>query len=246
MPSFLLLSDLNEKQIAQYRDYVRKAFPPITQASLVIQQNWPRLEQYFPETQLYMIDDSGDIMGLMNTIPLHWDQPMTELPDDGWDWMMTKGISDNKSNITSNTLGGLQVIIPKHNQGKGYSKLIIVQMKALVQVIGYKHFIIPIRPTFKPKHPEMDMAAYIKLKEGDKIYDPWIRTHVSSGAEIIKVCSNSMNVQGDLAFWKGIIGSKIEESGWYRVAGALNLVKIDVEGDRGEYREDNAWIRYEV
>jgi len=246
MPSFLHLSELNEKQIAQYRDYVSKAFPPITQASLVIKEYFPRLEQYFPETQLYMIDDAGDILGFMNTVPLYWDKPMHELPDDGWDWMMTKGISDYQSNIKPNTLGGLQVIIPKHNQGRGYSRQIITGMKALVQSKDYENFIIPIRPTFKPKHPEMSMADYIELKDGYKIYDPWIRTHVSSGAEIIKVCSNSMNVQGDVAFWERLIGRKIVKSGWYLVDGALNLVEIDVEGNRGEYREDNVWIRYEV
>lgn len=246
MPSFLNLSKLNDHQLAQHRDYVSTAFPPITQASKVVQECFPKQEQYFPHTQLYMIDDAGDVLAFMNTIPLHWDQPMSDLPDDGWDWMMTKGIQDHENQITPNTLGGLQVIIPKHNRGKGYSRLIIARMKALAIAQGFEHFIIPIRPTFKPKHPEMDMAEYINMKEGDKIYDPWIRTHVSSGAEVIKVCGNSMNVQGDIDFWERIMGRKIIESGLHQVDGGLNLVQIDLLADRGEYREDNVWIRYWV
>lgn len=148
--------------------------------------------------------------------------------------------------IILNALGGLQIIVPKAYQGKGFSKLLIANAKKVVEGLGYEHFIIPIRPIFKHHHPEIKMVDYINLKKSDKVYDPWIRTHLYGGAKIIAVCENSMNVKGDLSFWENLMNQKINHSGQYIVKGALNPVFIEVEKNRGEYREENIWISYNV
>ena len=132
----------------------------------------------------------------------------------------------------------------KKNQGQGYGKLLIDKGKELVKRLDYTHFIIPIRPTLKYRFPDMDMSVYMRLKIEEKVYDPWIRTHINSGAEIIKICKNAMNVKGDLLFWEGLMNHKITESGNYIIEGALNRATIDVEKDFGEYREDNIWVSY--
>ena len=43
----------------------------------------------------------------MNTIPFQFEKPLNELPDNGWDWMFEKGISDFEKNIKPNYLGAL-------------------------------------------------------------------------------------------------------------------------------------------
>jgi len=180
----------------------------------------------------------------MNTLPFHYDQPLDELPSRGWDWMLTKGISDYEEQRTANYLGGLQVIVRREYQRKGNSKKIISHLKNYIKDSDFANLVIPIRPTQKHRYPHMSMSAYLDLKEGGSIYDPWIRTHIKGGAQIIKVCEESMLVTGDLNFWQHLLKREDLESGQYVLEGALSPVTIDVASDSGEYREPNIWVRY--
>ncbi len=191
-----------------------------------------------------MIDDDQNIMGFINMLPFRWEQPATDLPAEGWDWLMQKGIRDYEDGCVANCLGGLQVVVSKKYLGMGLSKELIKEGKRVKDDMGYRNLLIPIRPTLKHKHPCLTMDEYIRLKQADKVYDPWIRTHLKSGAKIIKTCERSMTVKGDLNFWKGLIEEEVVGTGYYRVPGALNLVYVDVAANRGEYQEENIWIRY--
>ena len=245
MTKFLRYNQLSAPQLEQYQKAITLAFPPIIVASQHIKQHWPRVEQYFPETQIYLLNDENKIIGFMNMVPIHWDRPINELPQNGWDWMLQKGIRDYENDIKANTLGGLQVIVNKEYQSKGYSKLLLAEAKKLKSEMGFSQFIIPIRPILKSKHPETSMSEYLLLKTNDQSYDPWIKTHLNCGAKISHVCSESMKVYGDLAFWKTQINAPLDKSGKYIVAGALNPVTIQVEKNYGEYLEENIWIYYQ-
>ncbi|WP_299439147.1 N-acetyltransferase [uncultured Aquimarina sp.] len=244
MIQYLEFSDLDDHLLKQYRSAINKAFPKVILHSQVIKDYWDKLEKYFPHTQLFIVDEYRNLIGFMNAIPIYYDLPLTELPDEGWDWLVKKGIEDFENKITPNSLGGLQIVVIKEYQGQGYSKLLISRGKHAKENLGFKNFIIPIRPILKHTYPEMKMEDYIDLKEHDKIFDPWIRTHVDSGAQVIKVCENSMNVTGDVHFWEQLLHKKITESGSYEIKGALNLVSIDIENNYGEYEEENIWIHY--
>ena len=243
MKNLFTLSDLNEDLIEQYKNAIQNAFPNVILSSKVIAEYWDRVESYFPEYQIFLIEDSR-LLGFINAIPLYWDSPMKELPDEGWDWMLKKGVTDYERSREPNTLGGLQIIVTKENLGKGYSKTLISAAKRIVKELGFEHFIIPIRPTFKSRYPKMAMDEYINLKDGEKIYDPWIRTHLKGGAEIINVCTKAMYIDGNVKFWEGLLHSKIEKSGAYIVEGALSPVNINIETNHGTYYEDNIWISY--
>ncbi len=237
------LSDLDDNLIVRYKTAIQDAFPDIILSSKVIEHFWGRVESYFPEYQIFLIDDD-QLLGFMNAIPLFWNSPLKELPNEGWDWMLKKGVTDFENRVKPNTLGGLQIIVTKENLGKGYSKTLISEAKRIVKEIGFENFIIPIRPTLKSRFPNMEMEEYINLKDGEKIYDPWIRTHMKGGAEIINVCSKAMYIDGDINFWEGLMNHKIKHSGSYIIDGALNPVDIDTQSNHGIYYEDNIWISY--
>ncbi|WP_298538884.1 GNAT family N-acetyltransferase [uncultured Aquimarina sp.] len=241
---YLTFSDLDAHLLEQYRNAINFAFPEVILNSQTTKKYWSRLEEYFPNTQLFMIREDNKLIGFMNIVPIFWDQPFTELPEEGWDWLVKKGISDFESGIQPNSLGGLQIVVTQEFQGQGFSKLLIARAKKVKEDLGHKNFIIPIRPILKYKFPEMKMKNYMSLQENGKIMDPWIRTHLESGAKIIKVCEKSMNVIGDIHFWENLLDIKIIKSGTYMVDGALNLIKIDVKNNFGEYKEENIWIYY--
>ncbi len=238
------LSELSDSQFDLYKNSITSAFPKLIFKSHAIQNYWERLEKYFPDYQLLLINEDEDVIGSINTIPFFWDRPLSELPDEGWDWMLEKGVTDHENNLAPNFLGGLQVIVRKKYQGEGYSKWLIESGKQRMKEAGFDHLLIPIRPTFKHKHPQMKMEEYMQLKTDGVLYDPWIRTHTKSGAQIIRVCTHSMTIKGDLQYWEGILGQKIKHSGPFIADGGLNPVFIRFEDDLGIYIEENIWICY--
>ena len=227
MKKFINLKELNSLQYGQYKKAVSKAFPQIISESEIIQNYWGRLENYFPEFQLFLVSREGDLVGFINLIPFQFTNSLNELPEGGWDWMLTKGILDFENNELPNFLGGLQVIVRSEYQKLGYSKQILNHSKQVCKSLELQNLIIPIRPTQKHLFPKMSMEAYMNLKNRNEIYDPWIRTHLKSGAQIIKVCNKSMSVNGDIIFWERILNKKLVESGEYILTGALKPITID-------------------
>jgi len=238
------LTELSDSQEVQYRQAIETAFPAIISQSAVIHQYWEKIEQYFPDHQIFLIDNAQQIIGFANTIPCYWDKPIDELPREGWDWMVKQGISNYEQHTAANMLGGLQIIITTKYLSKGYSKIIIQQLKKLKANQDYAHLAIPIRPIWKHKYPAMKMSDYLLMEADGKTYDPWIRTHLKSGAEIVNVCENSMNFKGDITFWKSMLHEEINASGLYTLPGALNQIQINIEENTGEYREENIWVYY--
>lgn len=244
MKKFIKLKELNSLQYDQYQKAISKAFPPIIGESEIIKNYWSRLENYFPEFQLFLISREGDLIGFINSIPFQFTKPLNELPEEGWDWMLTKGILDFENNELPNFLGGLQIIVRSEYQNLGYSKEILNYSKQVCKSLKLQNLIIPIRPTQKHLFPKMSMEAYMNLKTKNKIYDPWIRTHLRSGAQIIKVCSKSMSVNGDICFWERVLNKRLVESGEYILARTLKPITIDIKNNIGEYKEPNIWIKY--
>lgn len=235
---------LSTAQRNQYNRAILDAFPRIISESEIIKKFWSRLESYFPEYQQYLISEKDELIGFMNAVPFQFGSSLGELPDSGWDWMIEKGISDFENNIVPNYLGGLQVIVRKEYQKCGYSKTILAHAKSVLKTYNLVNLIIPIRPTRKHEYPSMAMSDYVKLRANNKIFDPWIRTHVRGGAEIVKVCNRSMTMSGDVKFWESMLNKRILKSGKYNLEGALDLISIDLENDVGQYIEPNIWIKY--
>ena len=235
-------------RISQNADYfatlTRSNWSPIIQPSETGNEYWNKLFHYYPEHQLFFETNEGEWLGFANTIPIQFDLPLEELPEEGWDWLIKEGITGYEEGIVPNTLGGLQIGVNPKFRGQGWSKKILEKAKESMLKHHFTQFILPIRPTLKDLHPEIPMEEYLTWKKEGKIYDPWIRTHVHSGASIIKVCPQAMTVKGSIKDWKQRSGINFTSSGKYEVDGGLSLVDINLETNIGVYYEPNIWIVY--
>jgi hypothetical protein len=121
----------------------------------------------------------------------------------------------------------------------------VLALKELVRNQQIKQLVAPVRPSLKHVYPltPMDKYAYWKNDAGGP-FDPWLRTHWKTGAEILKVAPDSMIIKGTVAEWEGWTSMKFPESGTYIVPGALVPVTIDVEKDSGCYIEPNVWMQH--
>lgn len=91
------------------------------------------------------------------------------------------------------------------------------------------------------------MSEYAVRRRGDGLpEDPWLRTHVRAGAEVIGVASASWTIAGSLAEWRTWSGLPFDTDGPIDVPGALVPVRCDISGDVGVYVEPNVWVRHRL
>jgi L-amino acid N-acyltransferase YncA len=209
---------------------------------------WGGLFDHFPEYQFAIFDKkSNTVVGRANSVPLFWDREISDLPDEGWDWALTKSAMDFKNKQKANTLCAIEIGIVSEFQGKGLSSKFLQEMIALVKKHKLNNLIAPIRPSIKDKYPLTSIEAFIKWKNNKKLpFDPWLRVHVRSGGKILKPCKKSMSITGSVADWESWTNMKFPESGAYVVPGALIPIIIDIKKDEGLYLEPNVWVLHEV
>ncbi|WP_286408268.1 N-acetyltransferase [Myroides marinus] len=246
---FVTEKELNAQESSIYGEQVEQfnVWPAYILAGKVNQEYWEVIYDIFSEYQFFMLE--GDIViGNGNCIPLHLTkEELSDLPDGGWDWALEKAVKDYEKGLVPNTLCALQIGLNKEYQGKGISNLLISFMKTIALNKEKESFILPIRPNLKTNFPLIPMEDYIKWvnKEGLP-YDAWIRTHVKGGASIVKICKQSMFVEGTIAEWESWTELVFQSSGEYLLPRLLNPITIDLTLNKGTYIEPNVWMQYDL
>lgn len=166
----------------------------------VADRHWGDLHRLFPAFQFALVDTSSDnLLAIGNSVPVNWNSPIEELPDDGWDWLFAKAIEDNAAGRSVHTQGAIQIVVAPDYRGRGLAELMINAMKSIGKAHGLTQLIAPVRPTLKARYPLTSMEKYVKWQGDDGApFDPWIRLHARMGAGIIRVCPRSMRIPGSV------------------------------------------------
>lgn len=198
----------------------------------------------FADLQLCLVDvESERPVALANCVPIPCRDDLDELPEEGWDWLVETGATHRSER--PNILGALAVTVPVEERGKGYAARMIRAIHEQCDRLRLDAVIVPVRPTAKSGYPYVAMQDYIGWKDAEgRVFDPWLRSHVSQGARVVKPCGRSMVVEEHIAFWETWAGRHFEKSGPYLVEGALVPVSIDLERQVGRYEEPNVWVAY--
>ena len=182
-------------------------------------------------------------MAIANSIPLVWEGRPEDLPDEGWDWALRRGIDNFREGNRPNILCALQIVVFSEHRGQQLSGGVVKAMKRIGREAGLKGMIAPVRPNRKAEFPLESMETYITRTGPDGLpFDPWLRVHCRLGASIIKPCPKAMYISGTVAEWTAWTGRVFEKTGHYEIPGALVPVKIDIEKDTGVYVEPNVWV----
>lgn len=207
---------------------------------------WSQFIEAFKDCQLLLLEGE-EILAILTTVPLFFEQDIQLLPDEGWDWGIQKSVEDYKAGIKPNVLMGVQIVINKSHQGKGLSSLAVKEMATLARQKGFQELIIPVRPSNKSNYPLIEMDDYVSWTNDNGLpFDNWLRVHVRAGGNIIKVCPKAMYISGTIEEWRSWTNMDFPGTGSYIVEGALNPVEISLEQDRGVYVEPNVWIVHQV
>jgi hypothetical protein len=202
-----------------------------------------KVEEYFPEWDLLLLDDGRVVAGGWG-VPLRWDGTPEDLPD-GYDGALVRSIAGQESHQAPNTFCIMAAAVAGDASGRGLAGTTLTALKQRALDGGLTNVICPVRPTLKSSYPLVPMARFAGWRRDDGAsVDPWIRTHERLGATILGPAARSMVITGSIAEWEEWTGMVFPESGAYVVSDALNLVEIDRQADVGTYVEENLWMRH--
>lgn len=223
-----------------------KVWPEFMQHDAVVERYWNSLYAHFLDFQ-FAIYDNNMLIGVGNSIPVHWTEDFSDLPPKGLDWAMEKAVNDYNAKLEPNLLVGVQILINPSAQSKGLSYLFLEKMKTCAQRKGITQLALPVRPTLKHHYPLINMEEYVKwVNEKGEPFDPWLRVHLKAGGELISVCGESMKITGKVGDWLEWTGLSFQSSGSYVLEHSLCPVKIDLSNDFGEYIEPNVWVVHQA
>jgi GNAT superfamily N-acetyltransferase len=227
------------------------------QARAAFRVNWPefifhdpvskeyldRVESYFPEFDVMLLDD-GEVVAGGWGVPIQWDGNTATLPA-GYDGALVSSVTGHENGVRPDTLSIMAAAVKRSRQGGGLAGQVLTALRERAAAAGLARVIAPVRPTLKSRYPLTPMASFARWARDDGLHlDPWIRTHQRLGASVLAPAPGSMVITGTVAEWEDWAQMAFPESGSYVVPAALDPVEIDTERDRGTYSETNLWIRH--
>jgi GNAT superfamily N-acetyltransferase len=223
-----------------------KIWPEFMFHDLYARENWDYLAERFAEHQLYLLDDAGEPVAVVQTIPCFWDGTLSGFPI-GWADSLVRGVQDQEKGKTPNTLSALEISIRSDAQGRGVSYEAVKAVRAHAEAWGFQAVIVAVRPSLKERYPITPMERYVRWQREDNTpFDPWLRVHWRCGGEILHVAHPSMVIEGSAQEWEAWTGIAFPESGEYVVPGALVPVQIDRVMNMGRYVEPNVWVHHPI
>lgn len=173
-----------------------------------------------------------------------WHGTVEDLPD-GYDGALVRAIEGHEAGLATDTLCLMAIVVAAEAQRRGLAGAVISALRQRGDEQRLTKVVAPVRPTLKSRYPltAMDRFASWRRDDGQHV-DPWIRTHLRMGATILGTARRSQTVTGSCAEWEEWTDMKFPDSGPYVVPGALDLLHVDRDADRGVYEEDNLWLQH--
>jgi GNAT superfamily N-acetyltransferase len=213
----------------------------------VLNRYWRRLYDVFPEFQFVLYDEDEDVVVAEgHTIPFAWDGTVDGLPA-GIDGLVEDAFRLREEGGAPTALSALAIEIRPAVQGGGLSRSMIEAMAQMARERGLSDLVAPLRPSWKERYPLAPIQRYAQWKRADGLpFDPWIRTHVRLGGELLKPEAQSMRISGTVAEWEEWTEMAFPDSGEYVFPHGLAPLALDRERDVGLYFEPNVWVAHRV
>ena len=243
---------IKPSDLLDYRDRAgdigEASWPEFMMHDSVANEHWHELFDRFSEYQFALLDTETDRMAAMgNSLPFHWDNDISELPEGGWDWVFLKAVEGHKNDTAPNIQSAIQIAIHPDYRSQGLSTMMVRAMRDIGRSKGFKYLVAPVRPNQKSQYPLSSIDDYIKWTNDDGLpFDAWLRVHARIGAKILKPCHEAMIIRGTRADWEEWTTLKFPQSGTYFVPGALNPMQMNIKNDEGVYVEPNVWMVHEL
>lgn len=206
---------------------------------------WQTLET-FPATCLIATAEDGSVIADAQAVQLSLGgRGRAQLPAGGWEQAVVWAFADARHGVVPNVACALNISVAKSFQRQGLAALMLTVLRDAVADLGLASLLAPVRPSRKHLEPLTPMSEYAhRVREDGLPFDPWLRTHVRVGGQIVGTAPTSWLVSGTLAEWRTWTGLAFDRSGAVQVQGALTTVHCDIDASYAVYVEPNVWVRH--
>jgi GNAT superfamily N-acetyltransferase len=198
----------------------------------------------FPTTCLVATTSEGVVVGDAHAVQL---RSREELPTGGWEQAVVWAFADARRGLEPDVACALNISVARDFQGRGVAGHLLAALRDAAAGLGLGQLHAPVRPSHKHLEPGTPMHEYATRTRADGLpFDPWLRTHVRAGGEIVGLAPTSWVVAGSLQEWRRWTGLPFDQDGSVEVPGALVSVQCDVEAGCAVYVEPNVWVRHRL
>ena len=237
------LNDHPEKQ-NDFQEMMNRNWDIIGTMDDVGWEYWFEMLEKNPEFQ-FGVYEGEQLLGVGNCVPVWTDIELEDLPHEGWRWAIKASLKVREG--TPKFVSAISATIDKSARGKRISQVILKEFKRLAKEFKACALIAPVRPNMKSQYPLIPMETYLTWRREDgSHFDTWLKIHESIGGKILKISQDCMIATRDLATWSKVTGQDYKSSGHYLVDGALNPIEIDLDKNKGIYREPGVWVLHEL
>jgi hypothetical protein len=225
---------------------VRADGPAFLEHDSAVVQYWPLLAETFPTYQFCLVEqESGEAVGIGNSIPVAFQSEWADLPAEGLDWVLERGFQDRAAGKIPTLMSALYIEVADSHRGQHLSSQMLTVMRQIARSQGFSHLVAPVRPSLKSRYPLIPIEDYIRWQKSDGLpFDPWLRVHVRAGGQILHPCPRAMEVTGTPQQWTTWTGIDFPGEGNYIIS--HGLVPLTMRGTEGEYVEPGIWVLHRL
>ena len=142
---------ISPKDLADYRQRAGElavaSWPEFMLHDPIADEHWHELFDRFSEYQFALLDTENSRMAAMaNSLPFYWDQPLEDLPEGGWDWVLREAVERHKQGAKPNIQSAIQINIHPDYRSQRLSTQMVQAMRAIGQSKGFQYLVAPVRP----------------------------------------------------------------------------------------------------
>lgn len=202
-----------------------------------------RIRELFADLELVLLD-GDEIVAAGWAVPLRWDGTVADLPA-GYNDSLARALAAHDDGAEPDTHAVLAAQIRPDRRGAGLAPVLLRALCEQAEQAGRGRVICPVRPTHKARYPLTPIERYQSWTRDDGLpLDPWLRTHVRMGAQVLAPAPRSQVITGTVAEWQTWTGQALPDSGEYVIPDGLSTLHVDRDADTGVYIEPNIWVRH--
>ncbi|MEU0675172.1 GNAT family N-acetyltransferase [Streptomyces sp. NPDC006172] len=237
-------ADAREWPREPLRELFSEGFPAFITADRLVKQYIGRVQEWFADLDLMLVDEGGAPVAAGWGVPVRWDGQVGTLPT-GYTDALVRAVEGRERGVEPDTLVICGAVVTPALQGRGLAGRTLSALRKAGRAAGLDRVVAPVRPTTKARYPVTPIDAFMWWRRPDgSALDPWIRTHERLGARILAAAPASQTMTGTVAEWERWTGLALPESGKYVIPDGLSVLRVDVETDTGVYEEPNVWMRH--
>jgi GNAT superfamily N-acetyltransferase len=234
---------LRERPAAELAALFAGGWPAFIGADEVAARFLPEVRSAFADLETALLQDDVLVAAGWG-VPIAWDQNPDDLPD-GYSDALARAVLGRRAGLRPDTF---VVCAAQVRPDVGGSGLAVALLEALVEAArnaGLPRVVAPLRPTGKHRYPLTPIEEYATWTRPDgSAFDPWLRTHLRMGAQLIGTSPRSQTFTGTVQQWQEWSGLDLPGDGAYVISGALAPLEVDRAADRGTCTEPAIWVRH--